>query len=307
MKGRALLVAGLFLLPNLVGFLAFTFLPAITSLGLSFCTWDPVAQSTSEISPAGLRNYTELLGLEGATDAGPEQSVVTRSPQFWESLYNSLFLMLAIPFTIVGSLLLAVLLNQKIRGRVFFRTMFFLPSISAGVGTLLLWQVMFNADHGMVNRALALVGIAGPEWLTSYTWAKPALMVMGFWASVGGINVILYLAGLQGIPHELYEAAAIDGASWWRRLWHVTVPMLTPVTFFIFIISVIGGLQGEFEASFVMTGGRYGTTTMSLYIYQQAFEYFRMGFASAAAWILFLIVFVITVINWRLAERRVQY
>ena len=307
MTGRALLIAGLFLLPNLLGFLAFTFLPAITSLGLSFCTWDPVAQSTSEISPAGLQNYTELLGFQEATDADPDQRVVTRSPRFWESLYNSLFLMLAIPFTIAGSLLLAVLLNQKIRGRVFFRTMFFLPSISAGVGTLLLWQVMFNADNGMVNRTLALAGIPGPEWLTSYTWAKPALMVMGFWTSVGGINVILYLAGLQGIPRELFEAAAIDGASWWRRLWHITVPMLTPVTFFIFIISVIGGLQGEFDASFVMTGGRYGTTTMSLYIYQQAFEYFRMGFASAAAWILFVIVFVVTVINWHVAERRVEY
>ena len=307
MTGRALLIAGLFLLPNLLGFLAFTFLPAITSLGLSFCTWDPVAQSTSEISPAGLQNYTELLGFQGATDADPDQRVVTRSPRFWESLYNSLFLMLAIPFTIAGSLLLAVLLNQKIRGRVFFRTMFFLPSISAGVGTLLLWQVMFNADNGMVNRTLALAGIPGPEWLTSYTWAKPALMVMGFWTSVGGINVILYLAGLQGIPCTLFEAAAIDGASWWRRLWHITVPMLTPVTFFIFIISVIGGLQGEFDASFVMTGGRYGTTTMSLYIYQQAFEYFRMGFASAAAWILFVIVFVVTVINWHVAERRVEY
>ena len=307
MKRRTLFVAGLFLLPNLVGFLSFTFLPVVVSLGLSFCTWDPVAQSTTQIAPAGLRNYRELLGFHRDEDENGDPRVVANSPRFWESLYNSVFLMMAIPFNMAASLLLAVLLNQKIRGLVIFRTAFFLPSISAGVGTILLWQVMFNVDNGMVNRALGLVGIPGPEWLTSYTWAKPALMIMGSWASVGGISMILYLAGLQQIPPELHEAAAIDGASRWQQLRHITVPMLTPVTFFIFIISVIGGLQGEFEASFIMTRGQFGTTTMSLYIFQQAFEYFRMGFAAAATWILFLIVFVITIINWHIAERRVQY
>jgi len=119
--------------------------------------------------------------------------------------------------------------------------------------------------------------------------------------------MILYLAGLQQIPRQLYEAAAIDGARRWQQLRHVTVPMLAPVTFFIFIISVIHGLQGEFDASYIMTGGAYGTTTMSLYIFQQAFEDFRMGFAAAAAWVLFLILFVVTIINWKIAERRVEY
>ena len=307
MKSRALLIAALFLLPNLLGFATFTFMPVVASFGLSFCTWDPVAQEVDEIAPAGLNNYGELLGFHHEPQEDGATRLVANSPRFWESLYNSAFLMMAIPVNMAASLLLAVLLNRKIRGRLLFRTAFFLPSISAGVGTMLLWQVLFNTDAGMINRTLALLGLPGPQWLTSYTWAKPALMIMGSWAAVGGVNMILYLAGLQQIPRQLYEAASIDGASRWQQLWHVTVPMLTPITFFIFIISVIGGLQGEFDASYIMTRGAYGTTTMSLYIFQQAFEYFRMGFAAAATWVLFLIVFVVTVINWRIAERRVEY
>ena len=323
MRARPFLIAGLFLLPNLLGFLAFTLLPVGASLGLSFCKWDPVAQEVTEIEPVGLDNYRELLALRFGSKAKKEGLLVANAPEFWDALGNTGFMMLAIPFSMAGSLLLAVLLNKSVRGLVVFRTAFFLPSICAGVGTMLLWTWMFDKEGGTVNQVLGQIGLAvngvlgwfgiqgpnweWPDWLNSYTWAKPALMIMGTWASVGGINMILYLSGLQNIPRDLYEAAAIDGAGKWQQLWHVTIPMLTPITFFVLIISVIGGLQGNFEGPYIMTGGANGTTTMSLYIYRQAFEFFRMGYASAIAWVLFLIVLTITLINWRIGERRVEY
>ncbi len=307
MRSRALGIAALFLLPNLLGFLAFTLFPVVASFALSFCRWDPVAQPVSAIEPAGFRNYLDLLGFHSQTDPGGQTSWVANTPRFWESLYNTFFMMLAIPFNMAASLLLAVLLNRKMRGMAIFRTAFFLPSITAGVGTMLLWMWMFNKDLGSINQVLAWVGIQGPDWLQSYLWAKPALMLMASWASIGGVNMILYLAGLQQIPRELHEAAALDGAGRWQQLRHVTVPMLLPVTFFIFIISIISGLEGGFDAPYVMTGGSFGTTTVSLYLYRQGFEFFRMGYASAVAWVLFLIVFLFTMINWRLAEKRVEY
>ena len=307
MKARPVLIAAIFLLPNLVGFLSFTLLPVAASAALSFCTWDPVAQRVDEIEYNGLDNYKELLSFHLEEDAEGEKHIRPDKPEFWDAMDNTLFLMLAIPVNMIGSLLLAVLLNQKIRGVVFFRTAFFLPSICAGVGTMLLWMWLFNPDTGTINMLLALVGIKGPNWLNSLTWAKPALMIMGSWAAIGGINMILYLSGLQNIPRELYEAAAIDGAGKFKQLIHVTVPMLTPITFFVLIISIIGGLQGAFEGPYIMTKGAYGTRTMSLYIYEQAFEDLRMGYASAVAWVLFLMVFVVTLINWRIGERRVEY
>ena len=307
MKARPLFIAAIFLLPNLLGFLTFTFMPVAASAALSFCEWDPVAQRVDEIEYAGLSHYRELLSLKVEKDEQGKRKLRPNKPEFWDALDNTFFLMLAIPVNMIGSLLLAVLLNKKIRGVVIFRTAFFLPSICAGVGTMLLWMWMFNADTGTVNRVLDVFGVKGPDWLHSYTWAKPALMMMGSWASIGGINMILYLSGLQNIPRELYEAAAIDGAGKFKQLIHVTVPMLTPITFFVLIISIIGGLQGAFEGPYIMTQGGYGTRTMSLYIYQQAFEDLRMGYASAIAWVLFVMVFIVTLINWRIGERRVEY
>ena len=307
MKFRVLGIAALFLLPNLLGFLAFTLLPVVASFALSFCRWDPVAQPISAIELVGFRNYQDLLGFHVQADPGGQTSVAPNTPRFWEALYNTVFMMLAIPFNMAASLLLAVLLNQKVRGMAIFRAAFFLPSITAGMGTMLLWMWMFNNDLGSINQMLAWVGIQGPDWLQSYFWAKPALMLMASWASIGGVNMILYLAGLQQIPRELHEAAALDGAGRWRQLRHVTVPMLLPVTFFIFIISIISGLEGGFDAPYVMTGGSFGTTTVSLYLYRQGFEFFRMGYASAVAWVLFLIVLLLTMVNWRLAEKRVEY
>jgi multiple sugar transport system permease protein len=245
-----------------------------------------------------------------------------RDREFWYYAYNTLFLMLGIPVNIMGSLLLAVVMNQKLRGIVVFRTMYFLPSIVAGVGTYLLWRWIYNADYGPINTMITnwfprwlndgirRLGVDWPpQWLTSVTWAKPALMFMSFWTVVGGYNMVLYLAALQGVSPELYEAANIDGANAWQRFWAITWPMVSPTTFFVFTMSLIGGLQGGFEQAFVMTrGGPAGaTTTLGYYIYNHAFAWNHMGYAAAIAWVLFAAVFAVTLANWRLGGKVVHY
>ncbi len=200
-------------------------------------------------------------------------------------------------------------------GVVLFRTLFYLPSFTAGIAVMLLWKHMLNPDFGPINEALRLafhaVGIQAetPHWLSDPAWAKPALMMMGFWISVGGANMLLYLAGLSNIPQELYEAASIDGAGRWSAFWNVTWPQLAPTTFFIVIMSTIAGLQGGFEQARVMTeGGPAGTTkTLAYYVWEKAFQELSLGYGSAIAWVLFAIVFVLTAFNWRFGNRYVNY
>jgi len=288
-RGRIAAAAGLFLLPNLLGFLVFTSLPVLASLALSFFQWDLF--TTPKF--VGLHNFTALM----------------LDRDFWYYGFNTLFLMLAIPVNMLGSLLLALVMNRKLRGIVVFRTIYFMPSIVAGVGTYLLWRWIYNPDYGLFNAALRAVGIEGPQWLQSISWAKPALMFMSFWTTVGGYNMVLYLAALQGVSPELYEAADIDGANAWQKFWAITWPLVSPTTFFIFTMSIIGGVQGGFEQAMVMTrGGPAGaTTTISYYIYNQAFAWNHMGYAAAIAWVLFAAVFVATLLNWRFGGRLVQY
>ncbi len=285
-----------FLTPNIFGFLAFTFLPVIAALALSLFHWDIFHPPKF----VGLRNFAELLGWNH--DGGFFE---WNDPHFWKYLGNTLFIMMAIPVTMAAALFLAIVLNQKMRGRVFFRTVFFLPHICAGVGLFLLWRYIYNEDFGLINRILGLFGIKGPQWLTSYHWAKPSLMIMNIWRDMGGIAMIIYLAGLQGIPQELYEAADIDGAGRWAKFRHITWPMLAPTTFFIFVTSIISGFQSGFNAAYIMTqGGPNGaTTTMDYFIYLQAFRYFNMGYAAAIAVVLFAIIFTVTLINWRFGGR----
>lgn len=272
----------IYLAPNLAGFLTFVLLPVGAAMALSLFEWDLFHPPRF----VGLANFRDLL----VDDAS-----------FWKFLFNTVFLMLAIPLTMLCSLVLAIVLNQKIRGRMFFRTIFYLPSICAGIGLLLLWKFLYNGEFGLINRLLGLIGIAGPDWLDSYHWSKPSLMIMMVWGGMGGTSMILYLAGLQGIPPELYEAADIDGAGLWHRFRHITVPMLAPTSFFIFITSVIGGFQGGFDMAYVLTqGGPDGaTTTLSYYIYNHAFEYFNMGYAAAISLVLFVIVLAVTLVSWR--------
>jgi ABC-type sugar transport system permease subunit len=289
--GRNLVAYG-FLAPSFAGFFIFTIIPVIAVFALSFFRWDLFHLPQF----VGLQNFRKLLGVVNRD--GRWEWV---DPRFWKSMGNTIFYMLAIPVSMLGSLLLACVLNQKMRGRIFFRTIFFLPSICMGVGMLLLWRLLFDGESGLINEGLDAIGIRGPNWLTDYYWAKPAIMLMGLWVSIGGTNMILYLAGLQNIPPELYEAAQIDGASSTQQFLHVTLPMLAPTTFFVFTTSIIGGFQGEFDSAFVMTqGGPDGATTpLSLYIYRHAFEWFNMGYAAAISIIMFALIMITTLINWR--------
>lgn len=376
-----------FLAPNLTGFLLFTSLPVFFSLGLSFFQWDTFSAPRF----VGFDNFIRLLN----------------DPKLWFYLYNTLFLMTGLPLSIAGSLFLAVVLSQKLRGIVLYRTLFYLPTVTNGVALFLLWKWLYNPKYGLINslllplltwpylslvvRLVLLVGLGGwawyhgkrtreywpaperrgkllhgavlgilflagvgwlvgglstygglaswlggrfsllegldtiddlPNWLSGSTelgflswlggestayWAKAAIVFMGVWASVGGGNMILYLAALANVPEELYEASDIDGASRWQQFWNVTWPMIAPTTFFILVMGVIAGLQGGFEIAYLMTSGGPGkdgdnTVTLGYFIYRAAFENLEFGYAAAVSWFMFVIIFGLTLINWRFGK-----
>lgn len=305
-----------FLAPNLIGFLIFTAGPVFFSLGASFTNWN--LQQTVPLRFSGISNLKELLA---------DQS-------FWLYFLNTLYMMLGMPFAIFGALWLAILLNRKIRGIGAFRTLLYLPSFASGVALMILWKALFNPDFGPINESirhffvLAHIHADTPQWLQSThnmlgldvekvgitgkqfgIGARDALIFMGVWTAIGGNNMILYLAALTNVPEELIEAAQLDGAGPMRCFRSVTWPQLAPTTFFILVMSIIGGLQGGFEQARVMTsGGPAGTTTtLAYYIYSLAFEQFRIGYASAVAWVLFAFVFLATLINWRFGNRAADY
>ncbi len=284
-----------FLLPNLAGFLIFTSIPILASLGLSFVKWDLFSPPTF----VGVSNFTNLFV----------------DPLFWKYSWNTVYLMLAIPLSMAGSLILALALNQKLKGIVFFRTVYFLPTICSGVAIYMLWRLIYNPEFGMLNAVIAKFGqwlglpLQGPHWLTDEAWAKPALIIMSVWQSVGGYNMILYLAALQGVPRDLYDAAEVDGANSWQKFWAVTWPQISPTTFFIGIMSLIGGFQAGFDPAYIMTGGgpNGSTTTIIFYLFNNAFQWHNMGYAAAIAWVLFIIVFAITLFQWRFFGKTVHY
>ncbi len=458
-RGQGPAVIG-FLLPNLLGFLAFTLLPVLFAFWMSFTNWS--LKPVVHIHYIGLRNFTDLMGVRpldqshpilawsygisaitllfglvgilwvnmGAvrgsrigglalallgfiltwaglehgsqailiagiailscggfaayregTDWRPGWGMVPalslvgavvimgslnsevwrlyepKDAHFWKYFYNTLYLMIGIPFSIAGSLIIALLLNEdlplgSVRNRIVgsllclagglislpiiwkigdpniallfallwliaalglafnvvtFRTLFYLPTFTAGVALMILWKALYNPVTGPINIGLLslfhLFGMHGkpPGWLGSVTWSKPALIIMGVWTSIGGTNMLLYLAGLSNVPRELLDAAAVDGAGQWHRFRHVTWPQLAPTTFFISVMSIIGGLQGGFDQARVMTaGGPAGsTTTLSYYIYNKAFQDLNLGYAAAISWALFAVVFIATAINWK--------
>ncbi|MHB1001525.1 MAG: extracellular solute-binding protein [Armatimonadota bacterium] len=292
-KGEA--VAGfLFASPWIIGFLVFTIGPIIASVILSFCDYD-VLHSARWV---GLNNYHELV-----TDDWQYLS---------KALYNAGYLALfSLPLGLIVSLSIAMLLNTKVGGMTWYRTIYYLPSIVPMVANLILWMWVLNPQYGLLNAAWKATltdwfNISAPMWLASEAHAKPALIVMGLWGAGGGM--ILWLAGLQGVPQHLYEAAEIDGAGWWSRFWNVTFPMITPYLFFNLIMGTIGVLQ-SFEAQYIMTGGGPADATLVpvLYLFNNAFAYFKMGYASALAWILFAIILALTLIQLKLAPRWVHY
>jgi multiple sugar transport system permease protein len=304
-----------FLCPNIIGFLVFTSLPVIASLLLSFCEWD-VISGIKGIRFVGLENFGKLLAIQfigGARNLWDYflfwKYFDANDSNFWQYMWNTIYLMGGIPFGMAGSLILAIFLNKHIKGRILFRTIYFLPTMCVPVAIFLLWRWLYNPDFGLINWLLNSIGIRGPNWLSSTNWAKPAIIITGLWMGIGGPSMILYLAGLQGIPRDLYEASEIEGANAWQKFVHITWPLLTPTTFFIFIMSIIGGFQGNFESAYMMTGGgpAGSTTAISFYIYNNAFRWFKMGYASAISWVLFVIVFVVTLINYKYGGKRVHY
>ena len=289
------IAAYIFLMPNLLGFLVFTSIPVLASLVLSFMKWD-------------LFSPPQFVGFDNFKTLFQDQL-------FWKYCLNTIYLMLAIPFSIMGSLVLALALDQKMKGMVFFRTVYFLPTICSGVAIFMLWRLIYNPDFGIFNTLIAKFGglirvpLGGPEWLTDENWAKPALIIMNVWQSVGGYNMILYLAALQGVPRDLHEAAEIDGANSWQKFWAITWPQISPTTFFIATMSIIGGFQAGFDPAYIMTGGgpNGSTTTIIYYIYNNAFKWHQMGYAASISWVLFLVIFLVTLGKWKIFSKVVHY
>ena len=287
---RQSLITGIsFISPWIIGFLAFRVYPFFASLYYSF-TFYPILDRPKWV---GLDNYINLFD----------------DPRFLTSLYNTSYYALgAVPLATIVGILLAMLLNTKVGGQSFFRTVYFLPSITPVVASAIVWLWMFDPINGVINYLLDVVGIRGPGWMGSPEWSKPALILMSMWG-VGGA-VVIYLAALQDVPREMVEAAELDGASGWQKIWSITLPMISPVILFNIITGLIGAFQ-YFTEAFVMTGGTGSpadsTLMMSIYLYQSAFQYFKIGYASAQAWVLFLIVIAFTVVLFRVSGRLVYY
>jgi multiple sugar transport system permease protein len=274
--------------PWIVGFLVFTAYAIAASLYFSFCRYDIL----SPPQWIGLKNYSRLL---------LDDEVFRKS--LWSTMYMVVF---GLPVGLVASLAVALLLNAKVKGIAIYRTIFYVPSLVPAVALATLWMWLFNTDIGLINVLLRKVGIAGPGWLTDPLWSKPALILMGLWGAGG--SAIIYLAGLQGIPDHLYEAADLDGAGVLSKFRHVTLPMLSPVIFFNLIMGLIGSFQ-YFTQVYIMTGGGPQDSTLfyALYLFNRAFMDLKMGYASAMAWILFVITLVCTLIVFKTSAKWVYY
>lgn len=280
----------LYISPWIVGFIVFVAGPLLASGILSFTKYN-VLRPPKFI---GLTNYVYAF---------------TKDELFLPSIGRSFYYaLLVVPLSMLGSLIVAMLLNQKLKITTFWRTMFFLPTLTPLVATALLWRWMLNPDVGLVNFLLSQVGIKGPGWLSSIEWAVPALVLMGLWASVGGSRMIIFLAALQDVPQELLEAAEIDGADRWAKFRHITLPFISPAIFFNLVLGIIFALR-TFEVAFVSTAGGPARATwfISLHIYQNAFVSFDMGYASALAWLLFILLFALTYIQFLFSGRWVFY
>jgi multiple sugar transport system permease protein len=285
--------------PAVVGFLVFSAGPMLSSLYLSFTKYDVV----SPPEWVGINNYLYLL---------------RHDPAFWPSVkVTAIYAVVSVPLSLIIALLIAILLNQRIYARNVFRTIFFLPTLLPATASAVVWVWIFDPSRGLLNHALAAVGILGPGWLLSTTWALPAIIIMSLWGFGGAM--IIFLAGLQEVPRQLYEAADLDGAGTWRKFYHVTLPMISPVLFFNLVMGVISALKA-FDLAFVASttaragpgmpdrAGGPGRATLfyALDLYQKSFNYFHMGLGSAMAWMLFAVILVLTAINFLLGKRWVH-
>ena len=277
-----------FISPWIVGFLIFTIYPIFSSLYYSFTDYGLFGSPNW----VGLQNYIDLF---------------TKDDKFFLSLYNTVFFfLLAIPASVVVGIVLAILLNAKLRGIAFFRSLFFLPTIVPAVASAAVWMWILNPQWGLLNTSLRLAGVHGPPWLSDPDWAKPSLVFVALWTI--GSEVIIYLAALQEIPRDYYEASRVDGANYLQQTWFITLPMITPVIFFHLVNGTIWAFQ-YFTEAFVMTGGGPANATLfyALNLYRNAFTSLRMGYASAQAWILFIVVMIATLIIVRSSKGWVYY
>jgi len=291
-KWRENWVGYLFLLPWLIGFFGLFIGPGLASLYLSLTQYDAI--TTPKF--VGLENYTTMF---------------TDDDLFWPSLARTFYFAgVGVPLGVLGSMFLAILLNQKLRGVTIYRTLFFMPSLVPLVASIILWKWLLNADFGIVNQGLRAIGLDPPGWFSDRQWAIPSLIMMRLWSSIGGTQMIIFLAGLQGIPTELYDASSIDGANNWQRTRHVTIPLLTPTIFFNTVLGIIGALQ-TFAAAFLLTpeggGPGFATYFYALHIWKHAFDYFNIGYGAALAWFFAVIIVLLTIVQTRLSKRWVFY
>jgi ABC-type sugar transport system permease subunit len=277
-----------FLTPTLIIFLTFILFPVIFSFYLSFHEWN---MFSSEATYIGLENYKRMF----------------QSEEFWSVLKNTaIYTLGTVPLNMALALLVAIALNKKIKGKKFLRTAFFAPVIISPVAAAVIWRWIYDPNYGLLNYSISFLGVDSINWLNDPTAAMFALIIMGVWKTFG-INMVLFSAGLQGIPETYYEAAEIDGAGRWSKFWKITVPMLAPTTFFIMIMSMISSFQ-VFDLVYVLTsGGPLGSTkVLVFFVYEYAFKFFEMGYASAAAYVLFAILIVLTMIQVRYMKNRIH-
>jgi multiple sugar transport system permease protein len=293
LQQREMLAGLLFISPWFIGFLVFTAGPMVVSLGLSLTDYDVLNPPRF----IGIENYQRLL----------------QDPRLGLSLFNSFFYaLLHVPLSIIVALSLALILNRVGKAAGFFRTAFYLPSITPAVAIGTLWLWLLNPRIGLINQGLGVLGIDGPGWTTDPLWIKPGIVLMSLW-SVGS-TVIIYLAALRNVPNELYEASHIDGAGGWSQFIHITLPMISGSIFFTLIVNIIASLQIFTEVYTMFFGNMQGMTAAAsaglfynIYLFRQAFEFLRMGYASAMAWLLFVIILILTFIQLRLSKRWVYY
>jgi len=289
-RQREEIIAYLLISPWIIGFLMFTLGPMVASLGLSFFETNLFSSRF-----VGLKNYATLISLDETKSL------------FWKSLYNTAYYaVLSIPLTIGAGFLIALLLNQNIRGQSAYRVLYYLPAVIPNVAASMIWLYLFQPEFGIVNWLLSLFHIEGIRWLLDPKTAKLVLVIMSVWGAGG--NMLVFLAGLQGIPTALYEAATIDGAGRWRRFTHVTLPMISPTLFFVLVTSIISSFQ-VFSNAYVMTGGGPANSTLMyvLHLYLVAFRQYRMGYASALAWVFFVILLLFTLLVFKSSRAWVYY
>jgi multiple sugar transport system permease protein len=280
-----------FIAPMLIGVSVMTLLPILASFILSFTEWNFLL-GFKRIEFIGFRNFERLL----ADDI------------FWKSMKNNLIFMLVVPCTLVLSLLLAVIINKYVYFKDMFKVIYFMPYISSVVAVAMVWQVLFHPSYGPVNNVLRSIGIDNPPmWIADINFALPSIMMIVIWLSIG-YNLIIYIAGLQSIPPELYEAAEMDGAKPWHKFRNITLPMLSPTTFFLLITGLIGTFK-VFDVIQVLTNGgpANSTTVVVFHLYETAFVHLKMGYASTMALVLFVTIFLITLIQWYGQRKWVNY